>query len=130
MTHRPAEGTAKQVDPRMIAILNDGLRERLTAPGRNRVVMTQGIAAVIGDVSCYAGFHRRAALLRIIRDYRDFSPDKDPYGEHDFGLFEFEAARCLWKIDCYDPTLEAGSEDASDAAVTVRVLTILLAEEY
>ena len=56
MTHRRAQGTAKQLDRQMIAILNDGLREHLTAPGRNRVVTTQGIAALIGDVSCYAGF--------------------------------------------------------------------------
>jgi Protein of unknown function (DUF3768) len=36
----------------------------------------------------------------------------------------------LWKIDCYDRLLDGRSRDPADAAVTRRVLTILLAEEY
>jgi hypothetical protein len=36
----------------------------------------------------------------------------------------------LTKIDNYDPTLSGGSEDPSDPAQTVRVLTLMLADEY
>ena len=130
MAHIQAPESPGQRNLEEIARLNDGLRASPTAPGHNRVVMTQGIAALIGDMSRYAGFHRHAELLRIVRDYEDFSPDNDPYGEHDLGVFDFEGVRCYWKIDYYDATLTGGSEDPSDAAATVRVLTILLADEY
>ena len=36
----------------------------------------------------------------------------------------------LWKIDCYDPTLSSASHDPADPAVTTRVRTIMLGEEY
>lgn len=112
-----------------IARLNDQLRTRLHAPGRDRVMMTQGIAALIGDVALFRGFHRRAELLRLVRDYDRFEPGNDPYGEHDLGLFDFEGARCCWKIDYYDTALTAGSENPADPQVTVRVLTIMRADE-
>ena len=54
----------------------------------------------------------------------------DPYGEHDFGAFDHAGQRIFWKIDCYDPTEEFGSEDPADPSKTMRVLTILLADEY
>jgi Protein of unknown function (DUF3768) len=57
-----------------------------------------------------------------------------PYGEHDFGAFTFdhegESLRIFWKIDYYAPDLLHGSEDPADPAQTIRVLTIMLAEEY
>ena len=51
-------------------------------------------------------------------------------GEHDFGSFVLDAVKLFWKIDYYDRKLEYGSPDPADPAVTRRVLTILLAEEY
>jgi hypothetical protein len=59
-----------------------------------------------------------------------FTPDNDPHGERDFGAFEEGGERIFWKIDYYDRTLRAGSEDPSDPRQTVRVLTIILASEY
>jgi hypothetical protein len=59
-----------------------------------------------------------------------FSPDNDPYGEHDFGAFCEGRDRCFWKIDYYDFTMTAGSPDPTDPQKTTRVLTILLATEY
>lgn len=112
-----------------IARLNDGLRESITAPGRNRVMMTSGIAALIGDVAIFRNFHKRAELLRIVRSYDAFTPGNDPYGEHDLGTFDFEGAACMWKIDYYNVDLSAGSEDPADASVTVRVLTLMRADE-
>ena len=50
--------------------------------------------------------------------------------EHDFGSIDEAGVRCFWKIDYYDRKTEFGSPDPADPAVTTRVLTIMLAEEY
>lgn len=122
-SERPARGPAE------IARLNDLLREHITTPGHNRVVMTIGIATLIGDVALFRGFRKRAELLRAVRDFDAFDQGNDPYGEHDMGSFAFEDAACLWKIDYYSPDLAAGSEDPADPSRTVRVLTIMRADE-
>ena len=59
-----------------------------------------------------------------------FTPDNDPYQERDFGAFEYGDTRIFWKIDHYDRTCSAGSEDPSDPTQPIRVLTIMLASEY
>ncbi|WP_267347084.1 DUF3768 domain-containing protein [Sphingomonas sp. GM_Shp_2] len=120
---RPAGG------PRETARLNDRLRDNITQPGNDRVMMTTGIADLLGDVSIFRNFRKRADLLRLIRGFDAFTPANDPYGEHDLGSFDFEGVSCLWKIDYYNTDLSAGSEDPGDPAVTVRVLTIMRAEE-
>ncbi|MDJ0275989.1 DUF3768 domain-containing protein [Sphingomonas sp. 2R-10] len=112
-----------------IACHNDWLREHIHAPGHNRVVMTSGIAALIGDVSLFRNFHKRAELMRAIRDYDSFYLSIDPYGERDMGKFEFEGTDCYWKIDYYNPDLTAGSEDPADPSRTTRVLTIMRVDE-
>ncbi len=38
--------------------------------------------------------------------------------------------KLFWKINYYDRDLEFGSENPADPAITARVLTIMLAEEY
>jgi Protein of unknown function (DUF3768) len=63
-------------------------------------------------------------------EFGDFTPDNDPYGEHDFGCFELGACKFMWKIDYYDQRCEFGSEDPSDPRRTTRVLTLMLASEY
>ena len=62
--------------------------------------------------------------------FDDFSEDNDPWGEHDFGSFDHNGNTIFWKIDCYDREMKHGSPNPADAAVTQRVLTVLLAEEY
>ena len=113
-----------------IARQNDWLRANLTSPGANRVVMTQGIAALIGDIALFRGFRKRAELLRTVRAFDTFDRDNDPYGHRDLGTFDFEGTRCLWKIDYYDTELVFGSEDPADPFKTVRILTILRADEW
>jgi hypothetical protein len=102
-----------------IAALNDSFR-RTFAGGR--VVMTAGVAALAAA--------EREEIVRVVRTFETFDPDDDPYGEHDFGAIEVSGRRIFWKIDYYDATIAGGSEDPADAALTTRVLTIMLAEEY
>lgn len=99
--------------------LNDQLR-RSGAGGR--VLITRGIDAL--------GAHTAAAILAAVRRFDGFSPDNDPYGEHDFGSLEVEGHKIFFKIDYYDLSETMHSEDAADPDKTRRVLTIMLAEEY
>ena len=103
----------------IIARLNDALRQSFTG---GRVMMTAGIDALSART--------KASVLTAVRNFGDFNADNDPHGEHDCALFEVECHRCMFKIDYYDKTMEYGSEDPADPAVTTRVLTILLSREY
>jgi hypothetical protein len=130
MAEETSPSPRRETNHQEIARLNDWLRANLTSPGSNRVVMTAGVAELIGDVALFRGFRRRAELLRTVRDFDAFDVDNDPHGHRDLGLFDFEGARCMWKIDYYDPDLAFGSENPADPFRTVRVLTILRADEY
>ena len=72
----------------------------------------------------------RIALLLAVRRFDRFDADNDPHGEHDFGAVEVGGQRFFWKIDCYDRDLRFASSDQADPAVTTRVLTVMLVEEY
>ena len=65
-----------------------------------------------------------------IRPFKDFDPDNDPYGEHDFCAVDVQDVRPFGKIDYYDRDIRYGADDPSDPVHTTRVLTIMLAEEY
>jgi len=106
-------------DSARISVLNDLLR-RTGAGGETFI--TRGIQALPGEV--------QAAILKRVASFSEFTEDNDPYGEHDFGTFEFDGHAVDWKIDYYDRELRMHSPDAADPSVTRRVLTIMLAEEY
>ena len=63
-------------------------------------------------------------------EFDRFHPGNDPQGEHDCGFVEVNGERVMFKIDYYDETKEYGSPDPADPAVTTRVLTVLLTDEY
>ena len=73
---------------------------------------------------------RIATLLDRVRNFDAFSPDNDPHSEHDFGAFEDGAERFFWKIDYYDKAMQFASPDPTNPDVTLRVLTLMLAEDY
>jgi hypothetical protein len=102
-----------------IRALNDAFRRSFVG---GTVVVTAGFESLSSD-------WRRLILARI-RAFDNFDEDNDPHGEHDFGLIEDGDVRCFWKIDYYDTDMELMSPDPADAAVTTRVLTVMLAEEY
>jgi hypothetical protein len=71
-----------------------------------------------------------AEAVRLVQSFKDFTPENDPYGEHDFGSFAVAGQKIFWKIDYYDAAMEWGSEDPANPDKTTRVLTIMLAQEY
>jgi Protein of unknown function (DUF3768) len=74
---------------------------------------------------------RDLLILRLmVAAFDNFTPDNDPYGEHDFGSVELHGERYYWKIDYYDLNCEYGSDDPSDSTVTRRIMTILHSSEY
>ena len=115
------QGSCAQSTPRAerIALLNDRLRQ--TAKG-GRIVVTAGVKALPGFVA--------DTLLQEIASYEAFDCDNDPHGERDFGDVDYCGAELLWKIDYYDPSLTWGSSNPANPSMTVRVLTIMLADEY
>src|SRR5665647_3967186 len=62
-----------------------------------------------------------AAVVELVRAFDDFSEDNDPYGEHDFGAFEYQGQTINWKIDYYALDMQHGSDDPANAAITKRV---------
>jgi len=99
--------------------LNDQLRRQLTT---GLAVITPGVAAL--------GQEAVDRIVKTIAVFDDFCHANDPYQEHDFGSFEADGHEIFFKIDYYDNDLTYHSPDPSDPAVTKRVITIMLAEEY
>jgi hypothetical protein len=97
--------------------LNDQCRTSLSGC---RLMITQGVSAL----------DQTAAVLKAVRDYSNFRPDNDPYGEHDFGTFIVAGHRLFWKFDYYNSDMQMASLDPADETITARVLTVMLAEEY
>lgn len=114
-----AAGDAATTHSARIAALNDAFRRSLAG---GRVTVSAGIAALPEPT--------RAAILAAVQGFDAFDAGNDPHGEHDFGAVTVGDQRCLWKIDAYDRALRSASQDPADPAVTVRVLTVMLAEEY
>ena len=99
--------------------LNDHFRK--TGRG-GRIMLTQGIQAL--------GQQTVMDIMAKVRAFDTFTKDNDPYGEHDFGKIVHGHDTVFWKLSYYDKAMEFGSPDPSDAAVTTRVMTVMIAEEY
>jgi Protein of unknown function (DUF3768) len=102
-----------------IRVLNDNFRSTFIG---GQVLLSSGVCELPIDI--------KAQALLAVKTFKDFTGDNDPYGEHDFGLFEVAGDTFYWKIDYYDLDCRYGSEDPSDPEKTSRVLTIMLAAEY
>ena len=117
---------------------------RLNDLARRAMGVACTAVATVGFRSLSASDQSRAREL--IETYDAFDGDSDPHGERDFGTIyqigdghwtterprvrDDERERVFWKLDYYDRDLRFGSEDAANPAVTRRVLTIMLADEY
>lgn len=109
----------KEARAARIRQLNDHLR---TEFGGGKIVLSASVAEL--------GHELKAAALMELRKFDKFTPDNDPYGEHDFGSFELGHYTFVFKIDYYDKECIGGSEDPSDFDKTTRVLTFMLREDY
>ncbi|MEH6758310.1 MAG: DUF3768 domain-containing protein [Parasphingorhabdus sp.] len=88
----------------------------------------------------------QSQVRELIETYDAFTEDNDPHGERDFGTIyqlgdgswtterprsqDEERERVFWKLDYYDRDMQFASEDAANPAITRRVLTIMLSDEY
>ena len=102
-----------------IATLNDNFRKTFTG---GQVLLTAGIDSMSMD--------DKANILSKVRNFNDFTEDNDPYGEHDFGSFDYKGNKIFFKIDYYDLNYEFMSKNPANPDITNRVLTILLSCEY
>lgn len=105
-----------------IRALNDLLRTFPFAPMAGEMLITPGVMMLPPA--------DQAAVIQKVHAFKDFTPDNDPHGEHDFGAFEHAGSRYFWKIDYYDFQLQYRSPDPADPEVTRRVLTVMRADEY
>jgi hypothetical protein len=110
-----------EMDPRTLRIraLNDELRQNLAA---GVTVMTPGVVAL--------GREAVDRIAKTVAVFDDFCHANDPYEEHDFGSFKAEEHTIFFKIDYFDRNLKYLSPDPTDPVVTVRVITVMLADEY
>ena len=102
-----------------IKTLNDNFRKTFTG---GQMLLTAGIESLPADDV--------ANIMLLVQNFTDFTPDNDPYGEHDFGSFDYKGNKIFWKIDYYDLNNQYMSENPADPDITNRVLTIMFAEEY
>ena len=102
-----------------VKTLNDNFRQTLTG---ERVMLTAGINAKSQDDI--------ARILSKVRHFNNFTPDNDPYNEHDFGSFDYKGETIYFKIDYYDKNYQYLSEDPANPNLTNRVMTVMLASEY
>ena len=100
--------------------LNDDFRKRLS--GKGQFFITSGVGAL--------PINELHDLVTKMVEFDDFTERNDPYGEHDFGVIKLGKETYYWKIDYYAPDMLHGSEDPSNEELTVRVLTLMRANEY
>lgn len=98
-----------------IARLNDAARDNAI-----HYVATRGVLSLDEKTI--------SSIFESVQNFKDFTEDNDPYGEHDFGTFIVNGNKIFWKIDYYNQELSRWCDPLSPDCR--RVLTIMLAEEY
>lgn len=99
-----------------IAALNDQFR------GGNGSL---GLYSLSPQVESLPALQQQALLEAVSATHYFIEPQA-----HDFGLVSLDETDFLWEIDYYSPDLKETSPNPADPAATVRVLSILRADEY
>ena len=76
----------------------------------------------------------QSRVRELIETFDAFTEDNDPHGERDFGTI-YQLGDGRWtterpRVREDERDLQFGSEDAANPAITRRVLTIMLSDEY
>lgn len=108
-----------KINSKTIATQNDTFRKTFCG---GKVLLTCSISAL--------SLMQQAEIINKVKNFNNFARDNDPYGEHDFGCFDYHGRQIFWKIDLYDVNYEFYSPQPDDETQTNRVLTIMFAEEY
>jgi hypothetical protein len=70
------------------------------------------------------------AFLDVLERYVNVTRENDPHGEHDYLSFKHSNRTFFWKCDYYNKEMDGGSEDSADPEQTIRIGTLMLAEDY
>lgn len=65
-----------------VRVLNDNFRTTFIG---GQVLLSYGVSELPIDI--------KARALLLVKNFKDFSNDNDPYGEHDFGFFDLATIR-------------------------------------
>ena len=122
---------APKSDASVIGEQNDIFRRHLgfaalwkNQPLHGKIIITSGINSLPEVL--------QIGLLREMVNFRDFTPENDPWGDHGFGVVEVNGTRAFWKLDVLDATGTDGITvpDAADPSKVSRVLTLYLPSEH
>lgn len=109
-----------------IAQENDLFRKRIPGP-HGKFCFSEGVDHFLGeDLETRKANTKK--LFEALAEFNEFSPENDPYGEHDFGAFFAFGQKFYFKIDYVDPT--DGSYMDPKIQVPYRLMTILFPSEY
>ena len=105
-----------------ISALNDRFRKGDFSLGLWSI--TPKVAALAED--------SQQALFQAVRALDNFIETEavSPSGKHDFGLVTQDDTDYFWEIDYWDKSLTSRSPNPADPGCTVRVLTLMRADEY
>ena len=107
-----------------IAQLND--RARLGRDRKAKIGITRSCIAAFADPGSIEGILIQSALMKAFAK-ATFSEDSP---ERDFASIEFNGRKIWMKIDYYDNDMIYGSDDPTNPDVTIRLITIMLPEDY
>ena len=95
------------------------LNDKLRIEGRGGLIILTDRFALVDRQTVRRVFDAIAA-------FDEFTPDSDPYGEHDFGCLTVGEHGVFWKIDYYVRSRTALSPDPANKKLTMRVMTVAL----
>ena len=75
-------------------------------------MMTAAVSAMRDDV--------RARAIELTRTFDDFTPDDDPPNEHDFGSFEIDDQKFIFKHDYTPPVVPLLLDDGDETRPVIR----------
>ena len=120
----------RKPDAAVIAAQNDGFRKLACLgivpdePIPGRLHVTRSI------LDAGEGFVTEA--VQAVGTFDTFEPENDPSGWHDFGAVTIRGERVFWKLDLYeaDSDFRFGAETPENPETTMRVLTIMMAQDW